>query len=541
MSEKHNLGLTPRENLRIIRSPVVESFDAGSEMPNLSEFGDRYTDTSLEFQREAGMLETQSITSHERVASCIGYFCMLWMTWLVVGLYDVRFITDSIFERLIRAIHLGAFVGFAVVAPKFDPSNQEITTMRAKSIVLMASRLGLTIEYGSILWHVRKSKIVHLAFYLQMSIHFIAAMIYHGITFRFTKSRESNVFITWYVVGALEALATFWLSTHFSVLSLAKTHLMDRLFLLSILGESIVVLSDKVVIIMKTAYLPPLRQMFWTMIHFPFHLALVVFMQGFTQFVQCNWIFYDPGKISHYQRTSAAKHDSRTSEIFHLISSKYSETHGLLNEALANITDIADSFWPKLARAFTMDDYELPDDKNLVIFANLLEGLYNAMDNSVFAVFDIDLRAESIKEDRVKGIINDQTATQSAASIDDATWDRDTLVFTYGYIAAGAWLGTGLVALLNLIDDKRTTYLVSPWLLPTICIVWTVVLVLTHIHEGPPLFKKRSLAPGHRGYNGYRPKNYSEHAQPMVSNMESSNSYTGSSGMPYGYQPAPQS
>lgn len=79
---------------------------------------------------------------------------MLWMSWLVVGLYDVRFVTDSIFgmfisppqslspiyivvpqlthvERLIRAVHLGVFVGFAVVAPKFNPNDQDLTSMRS--------------------------------------------------------------------------------------------------------------------------------------------------------------------------------------------------------------------------------------------------------------------------------------------------------------------------------------------------------------------------------------------------------------------------
>lgn len=117
----------------------------------------------------------------------------------------------------------------------------------------MVSRLGLMIEYASILWHVRRFKNVHISFYVQMSIHFIAAMIYLGIAFRFTNSKESRVFVTWYVVGAVEVLSTFGAAIWFPVLSLAKTHLMNRLFLLTviILGESIVVLADKVVIIVE--------------------------------------------------------------------------------------------------------------------------------------------------------------------------------------------------------------------------------------------------------------------------------------------------
>ncbi|KAL6817573.1 hypothetical protein V8C40DRAFT_76136 [Trichoderma camerunense] len=632
-----------REKLRLMKSPVVlsetsETSHGGAEMPNLANFGDRYTDNSIQFMRheEAGTLEiftdlffaanyavfskTQSVTSHERVGSYIGYFGMLWMTWLVVGLYDVRFVTDSIFERLVRAVHLGAFVGFAVVAPKFDPSNQDVTTMRAMSLILMVSRLGLMIEYGSILWHVRRFKNVHISFYVQMSIHFIAAMIYLGITFRFTNSKESRVFVTWYVVGVVEVLSTFGAAIWFPVLSLAKTHLMNRLFLLTviILGESIVVLADKVVIIvenpdswdasiigiltagvattymvfliywdwMKTAYLPPLRQMLWTLIHFPFHLALVLFMQGFTQFIQwskvidvlnnlsTNWIIFDPAKLAH--TTSEKVQQNLTAELNkfeNLYPPTYVETIELIQEALGNITDISNSFWPNWGKALTNDDYELPDDENTVIFYNLFTSLLNAMENSVFAVFEIDLQKEALKEEREKGGSGEeqQSLSQNGAQIDEATWERYNLVFTYGYIAAGAclalmvllsiiarvtpwkpWpvirsiiylllaLGMGLVALLNLSDDKLNTFLNTPWLLPTLCIAWTVVLLLTHIHHDIPLFfNRRSPRPGRRDTMETKSNNDSEHAQPMVHNMDDSTSYAGA-GMHHGYQPAPQ-
>lgn len=125
--------------------------------------------------------------------------------------------------------------------------------MRAMSLILMASRLALAIEYGSILWHLRKFKRTHLPFYIQMSIHFIAAMIYLGITFRFSEDKQSRVFITWYVVGSLEAVSTLGLSLWFSILSLSKTHLMNRMSLLTIviLGESIVALAEKVVIVVE--------------------------------------------------------------------------------------------------------------------------------------------------------------------------------------------------------------------------------------------------------------------------------------------------
>jgi low temperature requirement protein LtrA len=117
----------------------------------------------------------------------------------------------------------------------------------------MASRLALAIEYASILWHLRKFKRTHLPFYFQIAIHFIASMIYLGITFRFSEDKQSRVFITWYVVGSLEVVLTLGLSLGFSILSLVKTHLMNRMSLLTIviLGESIVALAEKVVIIVE--------------------------------------------------------------------------------------------------------------------------------------------------------------------------------------------------------------------------------------------------------------------------------------------------
>lgn len=46
-------------------------------------------------------------------------------------------------------------------------------------------------------------------------------------------------------------------------------------------------------------------------------------------------------------------------------------------------------------------------------------------------------------------------------------------------------VGMGLVATLYYSTDNLENYLVSPWLLPTICLVWFTVLVLTHVHNAP--------------------------------------------------------
>lgn len=70
------------------------------------------------------------------------------MTWFNVTLFDVRYATDSIFctspprltiadstynspARLNTAIQLGVLIGFVVVAPKFNPTTQDVPAMRA--------------------------------------------------------------------------------------------------------------------------------------------------------------------------------------------------------------------------------------------------------------------------------------------------------------------------------------------------------------------------------------------------------------------------
>lgn len=69
-------------------------------------------------------------------------------------------------------------------------------------------------------------------------------------------------------------------------------------------------------------------------------------------------------------------------------------------------------------------------------------------------------------------------------------WKRWHAIRTVIYLVLA--LGVGLVAILYYHPAKAETYLFSPWVLPTITLVWVVVLVLTHIHNPPPLFFRQS-------------------------------------------------
>lgn len=121
------------------------------------------------------------------------------------------------------------------------------------ALILMVSRLCLTVEYASILWHVRKFKNSHTPLYIQIAMTFSAAMVYLGITFRF-RDENSHVFLAWYLVSIAEVLLTIIISNFWAVLSFTKTHLMKRMSLLTIiiLGDGIVLMAQNVVTIVKT-------------------------------------------------------------------------------------------------------------------------------------------------------------------------------------------------------------------------------------------------------------------------------------------------
>jgi hypothetical protein len=192
---------------------------------------------------------------------------------------------------------------------------------------------------------------------------------------------------------------------------------------------------------MKTAYLPPLRQILWTLLHFPFHLALVLFMQGFTQFIQwskvidvinhlsVNWIIDDPQALE--DATSVDVQNNITSELadfFKLYPPEYSDTSDLIDDALANITEIPNAFWAKLSKAETVVDYNLPNDTNTILFSNIINSLQTAMYNSIFSTFEIDLEGEINKENEEKGVEDDSTNAQFASQVTDETMERYFLV-----------------------------------------------------------------------------------------------------------------
>ena len=212
---------------------------------NVHAIDDRKSKIFLSFLSFVGQ-KTHILTQAE-ISSYIGFFAILWFTWLQVVLYDVRFGVDSLFERICKLIHFGVMVSYAVVGINFNPSNilDNYTTFRQLSLILVISRIVLLIQYGSVLFWVKGHKKVVTPILIQMATFAIGAAVSLGLLFTFKSSTSGRPYIVWYAIAVLEAIIVFLSSSQWRVVSFKRTNLNERCGLLTliILGEGIIVLT----------------------------------------------------------------------------------------------------------------------------------------------------------------------------------------------------------------------------------------------------------------------------------------------------------
>jgi hypothetical protein len=290
-----------------------------------------------------------------------------------------------------------------------------------------------------------------------IGIHFVAALIYVGITFRFQK-HNSRVYVAWYVVGGCEALINIMLSLIWDVLSFRGTHLIQRFSLLTfiIMGEGIIEVTNNISLIVKNSnswskpnqncnhsrliptlttllapptignitaaianlyivymiyfdwmchlHLPAIRQLIWAGLHFPFHLALTLFVEGAAQFVSWWKILetlfgFDQTLYSAFANADNPNFNVTTAwfvdtlnqtvnDLFNLYEPKYYDTYVDVADNLATLANISDSFWTT-----PWSD----SDPEAAIFNETATHLFTAVQNSLFASFGID-PARSIAE-----------------------------------------------------------------------------------------------------------------------------------------------
>lgn len=191
------------------------------------------------------------LTSLLALRNYLGYFTILWFTWLQTSLFDVRFGSDSIVGRIFNCVSFGVMTGFAVVGAIYDTTHlvENVKAFRAMSIILMVSRLALIVQYGIILFFVRKYNHTHVPLLGTMAVLFLTAMAYLGTFWGFDvdaltdvsshggdpHSSQPRTYYAWYGIAVAEAAAVITISSIWRVVSFKRTHLVERVGLLSLI------------------------------------------------------------------------------------------------------------------------------------------------------------------------------------------------------------------------------------------------------------------------------------------------------------------
>ena len=253
---------------------------------------------------------------------------MLWFTWLQISLFDVRFGTDSVFERICKGLQFGIMAGFAVVGPGYKigwtaddkEAPQAILAFKTLSLIVMLSRMILVVQYAVVLWWLRPYKKVVLPMLSHITILFVTAMVFLGLFFSLTPESGASSMLAWYITIGFETAIILLVSGRYRFLTFRRTCIYERLGLLTliILGEGIIglcssiqkigsdlhfgsdivgmIISGIVIIYclwmlyfdqIETNRVGTLRQQLWIMTHFPFHVAILLVVEGVSQL--CVW------------------------------------------------------------------------------------------------------------------------------------------------------------------------------------------------------------------------------------------------------------
>ncbi|KAG6053234.1 hypothetical protein E4U17_004919 [Claviceps sp. LM77 group G4] len=350
--------------------------------------------------------------------------------------------------------------------------------------------------------------------------------IYLGVTFCFQHDRNSRVYITWYCISGAEGIATLTISYVWPVMDFSGTHFIKRLTLLTVmmLGDGLINIAKEVVTIVQAPDA-------WAFTKY----ILWGKVMGILKRMNADIFSFDGDSANAEittNMTSAAmvKNVQRTvDDYFSQYPAKSLEISSTVNVAIWNISQVPDSLWPQIVAADKTGNTSAISSENLDNYTTVAYSFQNiilSLTNNLFQVFSIDVAKDVIGSGK-RPDEGDVDSGMLQTKVDHKTWRRYRLVFAYGYIAAGCCLllmvalsivarmtrwkpwpiirlvilvllaiGTGLVSLLwysgpttedaqndSDVVDRCLQYLGTPWVLLTIFVVYTIVLILTHIGD----------------------------------------------------------
>ncbi|PIG88168.1 hypothetical protein AARAC_007274 [Aspergillus arachidicola] len=262
---------------------------------------------------------THEIHNVEALGAYIGFLGVIWFTWLQVTLFDIRFARDSVFERICKAIQLAAMVGFASAGTRFTTraKDENVWAFQSLSLFLGGSRILLALQYtvNNVVFIRKRMKPAAKGVSIIAATLFVSSLIYLGMFYIFgvQDGIRSYIWTVWFALFGLEMWVIMGVSCVTPGIGLQDTHLNVRMGLLTliIIGEGVISVTRIVnrtvrpggwtkwsfvhilgvttnVYFLWQAYydlsprgiLGKYSQQLWAQLHFPFHVALVLLLEG---------------------------------------------------------------------------------------------------------------------------------------------------------------------------------------------------------------------------------------------------------------------
>lgn len=149
-------------------------------------------------------------------------------------MYDVRFATDSVFQRFAHACHFGVMVGLAVIGPLFQ--NQDAWgPLQQLSLILMASRMILFCQYGDTLFFTRKYRSTRTPLIAMMASLLVAFILYLGLSFAFYNRTAYHTYTAFYAIAVAEVAVNLAIAFWWQSMTFEKTHLVERMSCLTLI------------------------------------------------------------------------------------------------------------------------------------------------------------------------------------------------------------------------------------------------------------------------------------------------------------------
>ncbi|RMJ09410.1 hypothetical protein CDV36_010953 [Fusarium kuroshium] len=505
------------------------------------------------------------ITDVTNLGSFIRYFLLLWITWLATTVHDVRFSQDGLFERVARACHLTVMLGFSAGGVSFSQTKQLQPIFKVMSLCLMCSRVVLAIQYGVVLYYARRNRRSRNNLALAVLLHLVPAFIYMAATIVAARGNTARVDHLWWAVSLAELFALMGHAALSKTLTFSGTHLTERLNLLTliVIGEGIIILAKTITKIIQYTYLKdpttswssalfgliacgaailyfifqlyfdwmdhhshmsPIRTALWTILHLPYHIAVVLTVEGCGQWITTRrtfealteamnsfWAGFEKALTSNATGQSISTALAATLEKAYETYTFNVKTVNIMNMELDKLVEFPDSYW----KSFDLNRALSNPVGNDTAVAEVIATIEGSLINGIFGTYGLTTSSKA------KALAEGQTDALTSEVVGiAAVIDRLSMIFIYVFVAGGAVLlllsamhvmqkpkgwsvfrlirlglltiagvALCLVAIVATNDSMKEEMMARPWSLPIIALVYLFALVGSHLPT-PSRFKQ---------------------------------------------------